>query len=93
MVSLLAAAANFFILRSGGNSGSAIATGCVFMGVFTYAGMRLISRIRSALRPRVADPNELDPGAAPPHGGWANPTGLQSVMDRIRRAISQIRRT
>lgn len=61
----------------------------IFLGVFVYLGMRLMTALRRKIRPELSEhyrqiqsPN--NPAGAP-KGGWANPTGAQKFARRIAR--------
>ena len=86
---IAASVANVFIDRSQHLSALTIVVASLCMGLFTYAGVRLISRIRSSIRPNVDVPEERDPSSAPPPGGWANPTRAQTGFARWRRRFSR----
>lgn len=83
-----AAIANMFIIRSQTDSGVGMAASCLFMAVFTYVGIRIVSAVRASLKPDAPDPSERDPGAAPVAGGWANPTTGQNFSRRLRKLFS-----
>jgi hypothetical protein len=81
--------ANVFIDRSQHLGTLTVMLSSLFMGVFTFAGVRLISCIRANIRPDTETPQERDPSSAPPLGGWANPTRAQSKYARWRRIFSR----
>jgi hypothetical protein len=85
------------LLSSGQPAGRSI-IGALFLGVFVYGGMRILTAIRRKIRPdettntlpstnrRGADHAQNLQGA--PKGGWANPTTAQKFANRIRRILS-----
>ena len=66
--------------------------GGVFLGVFTGYGLWLVTKARLRLRPQADDPAQRDPSSPPPSGGWANPTGGQTLLGKFGRALSGLRR-
>ncbi len=64
-----------------------------FLGVFTGFGLAWVTRIRRRVRPEVADPDSRDPSAAPPVGGWANPSKSQTSLGRLGRALGSFGRS
>ncbi len=88
------------LIKSGSSiSGSLI--GALFIGVFVYGGMRLVTGARRKIRPDYARPPETPTNETPtndtpqqpnpagaPKGGWANPTAAQKLSRRITRITS-----
>ena len=64
--------------------------GAIFLAVFVYVGMRLMTGLRRRIRPdqtKVSGRETQSPlkAAGAPKGGWANPTGGQKLARRITR--------
>lgn len=59
-----------------------------FLGVFTGYGLWWMTKMRRTVRPEVAKPDERDPSAPPPVGGWANPSKGQNILGRFGRALA-----
>lgn len=70
--------------RSGAGTGRVVAA-ALLMGLFVHVGIRWITARRLAHRPPVEQPQQRDPSAPPPPGGWANPTPGQRRAARLRR--------
>lgn len=80
------------LLRASGAAWVRAIIGGVLMGTFIVFGMRAIVRLRLRYRPQYQPPEERDPSAPPPRGGWATQTAGQSMVARIGRAASGLRR-
>ncbi len=80
------------LLRASGAAWVRAILGGVLMGTFIVFGMRAIVRLRLRYRPQHRPPEERDPSAPPPRGGWATQTAGQSMVARIGRAASGLRR-
>ncbi len=57
----------------------------LFMGVFTYVGFRFITKIRYSVRPPRLPPSTRNASDPPSAGGWANPTGVQTFLAKLRK--------
>ena len=80
------------LLRASGAAWVRAILGGVLMGTFIVFGMRAIVRLRLRYRPQHRPPEERDPSAPPPRGGWATQTAGQSMVARIGRAAGGLRR-
>ena len=57
----------------------------LFMGAFTYVGFRFVTNIRYRVRPPRLPPSTRNPSDPPAAGGWANPTGGQTFLAKLRK--------
>jgi hypothetical protein len=85
LISAAGGVGSAWLSRSAGSSVGGSVGSALFMAVFMYAGLRFMTRIRFRLRPVDVDPNERDPAAPPPLGGWASPSATQRATKRLRR--------
>lgn len=81
----MALAANGLLVGSEGIGGAGLIVSSLFMGLFTYAGVRVVSRVRASLKPDFPRADAHDSSEAPVAGGWANPTPGQRRIARVRR--------
>jgi hypothetical protein len=85
----------FLLLKSGTSVGSSL-IGALFVGVFVYGGMRLMTGARRKIRPdyaptkdpAITPPQDSSKPTGAPKGGWANPTAAQKFARRITRITS-----
>jgi hypothetical protein len=83
------------LLKSGTSVGSSL-IGALFVGVFVYGGMRLMTGARRKIRPdytptkdpAITSPQDSSKPTGAPKGGWANPTTAQKFARRITRITS-----
>ncbi len=57
----------------------------VFMTLFLYVGLQIVTSIRFRYRPDASDEDSSNSSAPPRAGGWANPTRGQMATDRFQR--------
>lgn len=80
------------IVRSGGLAWPRALFSSAFLGMFTGFGLAWVTKMRRTVRPENAGPDERDPSAPPPVGGWANPSKGQSSLGRFARAFRSFAR-
>lgn len=87
IVGIVAFGVQLLIVGSNGVAWPRALFSAAFLGLFTGYGLWLMTKMRRRVRPEVAQPDERDPSAPPPVGGWANPSKGQNVLGRFGRAL------
>ena len=87
IVGAVAFVVQLLIVKSNGVAWPRALSSAAFLGLFTGFGLWWVTTMRRRVRPEIAKPDERDPSAPPPVGGWANPSRGQDVLGRFGRAL------